>query len=274
MRSDTGCMRYVSNAGMVLLAGGQAVGIDVFSRDPAGLYPDTPPGIRRELLEEIERGNLKTLIFTHGHGDHFCREDVEEALGRNPDLQVISTDPVIEELTEIGAGKLLSGMGESLWEGTQLLSERRRLRAVTREETRSGPFWMKLGSFRVGFLHTIHEGVPYAQVPNLTLLIEAAGQRWVVPGDAAPGKELFTQIAGWSSRIDWFFLPFPYVGLGSVRRLLEDLLDIRQIFVLHQPRREADEQNWREQARRICRQARDGLPMPVFPEEPGGWYRL
>ncbi|MCI8416862.1 MAG: hypothetical protein HFI33_05060 [Lachnospiraceae bacterium] len=260
-------MRYVSNAGMVLVAEGQAIGIDVFSRDPSRLYPDTPPGIRQELLDEIEQGNLKTLIFTHGHGDHFCREDVEEALERNPRLQVISTVPVIQELLSAGKEKGLPGEGSLPLGGYHL-------QAITREKTAQGPFWMQLGAFRTGFLHTIHEGVPYAQVPNLTLLMEVAGQRWVVAGDAAPRGELFAQIACWKKELDWFFLPFPYVGVSSTRCLLKKMLDIRQSFVLHEPRREADHQNWRENTRRICMQARDGLPLPVFAEEPGSWYRL
>lgn len=261
MTGHTGRMRYVSNAGLVLEADGEAIGIDVFSRDPSGLYPDTPPGIREELLEEIERGRLGTLIFTHGHGDHFCGEDVWEAGRRNPKLSVISTEPVIRALGSAG-----SSAGTEENKCCSLFS-------VPSQDT-GAPFWIQTGPFRIGFLYTLHEGAQYAKVPNLTLLIEAAGQHWVVPGDAAAGRELFARIRQWSPVVDWFFLPFPYVGLLSSRRLLAESLEIRHAFVLHQPRPEADAQNWVGQAKRICRQAQDGLPDPVFPEELGSWYEL
>ncbi len=55
MTGKTGRMRYVSNAGLVLEAEGESIGIDLFSRDSSGLYPDTPPEIRQELLEENRR---------------------------------------------------------------------------------------------------------------------------------------------------------------------------------------------------------------------------
>ena len=43
-------VRYVSNAGILFDAEGQTLAIDVFSRDGTGLYPDTPPGVRMDLM--------------------------------------------------------------------------------------------------------------------------------------------------------------------------------------------------------------------------------
>lgn len=255
---EEGCrMRYVSSSGLVLEMQGEAVGIDIFSRDPAHLYPDTPPGLCRELLQEIEEGRLRALIFTHEHGDHFCLEEVQEARKKRPGLSIISTDPVIRTLREAWKENL----------------EEDRLWTVPAAKT-GEPVWIKLGPFRMGFLYTVHEGAQYAGVPNLTLLIEAAGQHWVIPGDAAASRELFAGIGAWSPTVDWFFLPFPYVGLRSSRRMLAEALKIRRAFVLHQPRPEADTQNWVRQARMVCSHSQDGLPNPVFPEKLGEWYEL
>ena len=267
--------RYVSNAGLLFETEGQMLGIDVFSQDGTGLYPDTPPGIREELLEEIQAGRLNTLLFTHGHGDHFHREDVLAAWRRDPGLRVISTEAVVEELSRAGmpgerlqAVKAVPGM-------SALHGHTERGNALTGLAGEPVPvFWMSLGVFRVGFLNTLHEGAQYAHVQNLTLLIEAAGQRLVVSGDAAPSRKLFAEIAAWSRKIDWFFLPFPYVGLPSTRRMLEEELKIRHIFVLHQPRPEADTQNWAAHAKEICGRAKDKLPMPLFPQGLGEWYPL
>ena len=49
-----------------------------------GFTMDTPEKERAFLLDRIESGELKALVFTHEHGDHFCLEDVLEAWRRNP----------------------------------------------------------------------------------------------------------------------------------------------------------------------------------------------
>ena len=93
--------RHTGNAGIVIYGKGQAaIGIDVFCRDRKGLYEDTPKEERRLLLTAIESRELKTLVFTHEHGDHFCLEDVLEALRRNPELRIISTGEVIRRIRE------------------------------------------------------------------------------------------------------------------------------------------------------------------------------
>lgn len=276
MKKDGYRVRHVANAGLLFEAEGLLLGIDVFSRDDTGLYPDTPPAIRRELLEEIGECRLHTLIFTHGHGDHFCREDVLEAWGRNPGLRVVSTEAVAEELCRAGMPRECL---QAVPGGIQGLS----VPDGQKEGERGLPdpwgnpasaLWMNFGVFRVGIFNSLHEGAQYAQVQNLTLLLEAGDQRWVVSGDAAASRELFSRVAAWAREIDWFFLPFPYVGLPSNRRMLEKELKIRHIFALHQPRPEADTQGWWEHAKAVCRQAKDELPMPLFPERPGQWYTL
>ena len=121
-------------------------------------------------------------------------------------------------------------------------------------------------------METVHEGEQYADVQNLTLLMEIGGEKFVVTGDAMPCKDLFENIGYWSKQIDWFLAPFPYVGLRSTRKLMKEYLDIQNIFVLHLPRKEADVQGWTTNTKRVCEMAKDGLPQPVFPECLGEQY--
>lgn len=234
-------IRYVSNAG-IIFDGETKIGIDCLCKDKATLYRDTPV----EILKEMK---LDILIFTHGHSDHFCAEYVDTVFEQNPQLQIYGTEEVIEILSK----------------GNIPLQH---LHVVQNGDV------LEINKGNIQFLQSIHEGVEYTGVQNFTLLINKEDKHFVVTGDAAPTNELFEQISAWSREIDCLFVPFPYVGLNSTRRLLCKHLDIRKIFAYHLPRTEADAQGWIANTKRVCEQAKDGLPMPVFCEQVGKYYQL
>ena len=216
------------------------IGIDCLCKDSSKLYQDTLLQIREELKPDI-------LIFTHEHADHFCADYVKEAWEQNPALHIYSTKNTVDVLKENGIPM-------------------QNLHCVGDAEV------LDIDALQFGFLYTTHEGEQYSDIPNLTLLIKNEDKHLVVTGDAMPCQELFERIATWSSHIDWFFAPFPYVGLRSTRKLMKEYLDIENIFVLHQPRPEADVQNWVANTKRVCESAKDGLPAPIFPDKLGEWY--
>lgn len=241
-------MWHVANAGVILSTDEHTqIGIDCFCKDNKGVYEDTPSDIRKELLEQIEQGNIKHLIFTHEHEDHFCPEDVKEAWLRNTALKIYGGNKVVEMLEAQGVP------------GTNLVTV-----------TNGGQ--VQVETFQLDFLETIHEGTRFADIANFTLLVTVGEQKIVIIGDAMPQESLFEQIAEWGQKIDGMLLPFPYVGLKSTRKLIEKYLNIDKIFVLHQPRKEADEQNWIGQAKKMCENASDALPFAFFPERLGKWY--
>lgn len=232
--------QHVSNAGIILDVDGRQIGIDCLCEDSSKLYQDTPPHIREKLKPDI-------LIFTHEHEDHFCADYVKEAWEKNPQLIIYSTERTIKFLQEIN------------------IPEDNLYQVADGEE-------IKIDSSHITFMQSIHEGEQYADIQNLTLLIKMEDKHLVVTGDAMPCKELFERIATWSSHIDWLFAPFPYVGLRSTRKLMKEYLDIENIFVLHQPCKKADAQNWVASTKSVCESAKDGLPQPIFPDRLGEWY--
>jgi len=234
--------QYVANAGIVLKVGEKQVGIDCLCKDSSKLYQDTPSEIREELKLDI-------LIFTHEHEDHFCMEYVKEAWQKNPNLQIYSTKKTIAILQE---ANIPSSNLQPVEDGDVLQVEQ----------------------LHVEFMQSVHEGEQYADIQNLTLLMRIEDKHLVVTGDAMPCKKLFERISAWSSDIDRFFAPFPYVGLRSTRKILKEYLDIQNIFILHQPRKEADVQDWVASTKRVCENAQDGLPAPIFPNELGEWYSI
>lgn len=234
--------QYVSNAGIIFNVDKKIIGIDCLCKDYSKLYQDTSPQIREELKPDI-------LIFTHEHEDHFCADYVKEAWERNLNLQIYSTKKVIGILQETNIP--LTNIHE--------VGERNML---------------DKDGLNILVVESVHEGDQYADIQNLTLLIRIEDKHLVITGDAMPCKELFKKISAWSPCIDWFFAPFPYVGLRSTRKLMKEYLDMNNIFVLHQPCKEADVQNWVVNTKRVCESAKDGLPVPIFPDKLGEWYSI
>lgn len=246
-------IRHTANAGVLINIGRNSLGVDLFSKDPEGLYPDTPTELRTKLLDEIERGNIGALLFTHGHGDHFCLEDVVEALKRNPDLVVISTDEVIGHLQAAGS---FGG----------------RLYAISSKEKGNVRIYLPNGSLEL--FNSRHMGEAYARVQNLVIMLELGGKQIVIPGDAWPAPELFERIGIWSSKPDVLIVPFPLVGLPSSRRMVKKYLKPAHVLALHLPRPEMDEQNWIASAKAVCEKTKDGIPMPEFGEILGKEYQF
>lgn len=232
---------------------GTSIGIDVFCRNLKGLYQDTPPSEKELLLGKIENRELRTLVFTHRHDDHFCLQDVLEALELNPQLHIISTRSVIRSIRAESAAGIL----------TEISPEETGM--VTSEPA---------DGIRLTLFNSLHMGEQFADVQNLVCLLEISGRKIMIPGDARPDAELFERTAGWSPAIDWLIGPFPLLGLPSSRKKIAAALTIRHVLALHLPRPDRDVHGWRESAEKVCRRAEDGLPMPLFGDVPGRTYGL
>lgn len=244
-------IRHTSNAGVLIRTGRNSIGVDLFSRDPQGLYPDTPEKVRKELLEEIEQGMLETLLFTHEHGDHFCLEDVAEAFRRNRALRIISNKEVTRQLQE--AGIPVENMCQ-----------------IAPEET--GNVRVEVPGYMLTLFNSRHMGEAYRCVQNLVCMLDTGEKRIVIPGDAWPQPELFDRIACWRPEIDLLIGPFPLVGIPSNRRMMEKYLKIRRVLAVHLPKASADVQGWTASAKRVCERARDKIGEVVFGEELGKEY--
>ena len=250
---------HTGNAGIVIQVyniegkSSAAIGFDVFAKQPGGIYPDTPEAIRQELLRDIREKKLETLVFTHEHADHFCPEDVAEALKMNPDLRIISTEETIRRIRalEPEAGRL-----------TAVAASEQKYRVVS------------LPGMRLTLFNSIHMGDRFADIQNLVCLLDAGGKRLMLPGDARPEKLLYERAAAWSKKIDWLIGPFPLMGLPSSRRLIARYMELGHVLAIHFPRPDKDTEGWWKNAQHICETADDGLPVPVFGDEPGKRYEL
>ncbi len=243
-------IRYISNSGLVISAEDSSIGIDIFCKDSSKIYRDTPEELKEELFREIENDRLNILIFTHEHEDHFCLEDVKEALKRNVSLKICAGANVRKLLLAEGIAP------ENIY-------------LIEIEEYPPNVRFEKIDSFTIGFVGTKHDGKRYAHVLNLTLLIEVEDLHLVVIGDALPSNKLFKEISHWSPEINCLFAPFPYVGLPSVRKKIKEHLEVKYIFVMHQPREENETFLWVDQAKKVCAESNNDFPETFFPDKLG-----
>ncbi len=242
---------YTGNAGVLFIIGNKYIGVDVFSKDEEGLYPETPLPVKEKLWRLIEEKKLQFLVFTHGHSDHFCLEDVQEALRRNPRLTILSTREVIRQIREVepAAGHLM--------EVPSNLQSNYKIEAA---------------GDSLEMFYSKHMGEQYAEVDNLVCLLNLEGRKIFVPGDAWPTPQLFEQVAKWSPEIDLMAAPFPLMGIPSTRRLLAKSLKLKHVLAVHLPVPSRDDQNWLASAKAVCARSKDELPLPVFAENPGQEY--
>lgn len=255
---------HAASAGILIDIEETSLGIDLFSKDPAGLYPDTTDELKEKLWEKIGRGEIQTLLFTHGHGDHFHLPDVMEAMQRNPELTVISTEEVIGRIRRCWKKTGVANLEAAASIDTP------NLLAITSDIKENQK--LNLPGMELELFNSKHMGAQYAGVQNLAVLLSAAGKRIFVPGDAWPETELFERVSQWSPEIDVMAAPFPLVGIPTTRRLIDKTLKIQNILAMHLPRMEKDEQNWLASAKAVCARAKDSLPMPVFGEVLGQEY--
>lgn len=246
-------VRQVSNAGIILENSGYMIGVDVFTKDQTGIYPDLPEALKQEIFQLIKEGRICALFFTHEHGDHFFAEDVYQAWLYDRDLVIFSTEAVINQLIECGVPKenLISiAIGEV---GICDL----------------GIFEFGQGvKIELKGVNALHEGEQFFDVQNIVFLMEyIVGDKkyhLVITGDAMPREELYAEIAQWNDSIDWLFVPFPCIGRRMPRKAMEKHLQVKNLLVLHAPRRDREEFVWIEKTKIICERAKDSLPYPVF----------
>lgn len=246
-------VRQVSNAGIILENAGYMIGVDVFTKDQTGIYPDLPETLKHEIFQLIKEGRVSALFFTHEHGDHFFAEDVYQAWKLHNALMIFSTEAVVSQLKVYGIPE-------------------KNLIQIPKEETKIAslgilPFGEDT-QIAVKAMNAIHEGEQFFAIQNVVFLMEIIIKEskyyLAVTGDAMPQEELYAKISNWSKHVDWLFVPFPCIGRRMPRKAMEKHLQVKNLLVLHAPRRDREEFVWIEKTKIICERAKDSLPYPVF----------
>jgi len=216
---------FIGNEGVYIQADECAVVIDGLFGDGAQVegFADTP----RETLDAVENGtdpftNVRLILATHYHPDHFDPHSVARHLTRNPDSVFLST-PQCSELLETADGFL------AFADRIHIVDPAGGVRET-----------VNLGGVRVDVFGLSHGKVNYADVEHLGLIVHLDGKRIIHLGDGIIHEKSLRLVGVFDETIDVAFLPFWFLTYPFGQRLMSGRFKPEHVFAIHIPVKERD----------------------------------
>ncbi|MGD9629378.1 MAG: MBL fold metallo-hydrolase [Pyrinomonadaceae bacterium] len=217
-------LTYVGNEGVLISDGRKAVLIDGVHRKYGDDYLFPPP----EVLTSMETGKppfdeVRIVLVSHVHGDHFCAESIGSLLKNNPAATLVSD---AQKMSEIA----------------RLFPDHASIRSQTVEIT---PEWMKRvvyekDGIKVTLLGMKHGSDRFWWIKNLGHIIEIGGKKLVHFGDADTSVENFASFSLPSENIDIAFIPYWFLLNENGRKLVRENIAAKTNIAVHIPPATAD----------------------------------
>lgn len=240
---------HVANAGVILEMGEVNIGVDILC-DQIEPFMETPEEVEKQVMDRVCSPLLDYLIITHEHGDHYSKRKITKFLGRQPRVKVISNESVISDLCG-------------------LLDESRRIVVRAGENAEIA---LRDKDFTLQVFHSTHMGSEYKDTMNLSVVLSWHGKNILIPGDAEP-RQLLTGTRLSGHKLDFLIVPFPYISLVSVRKLVKDKIKPEGVFILHLPASEFDTEEWIPRSKEIYHKEAGSFPETWFGEYLGARYQ-
>jgi len=218
-------LTYVGNEGVLISDGNKAVLIDGVHRRYGDSYLFPPP----DVLTAMETGKapfdqVRVVLVSHVHGDHFSAESVGSLLKNNPRATLVSD---AQKMSEIA----------------RLFPDHASIRDQTVELT---PEWKKRiiyekDGIKVTLLGMKHGSDRFWWIKNLGHIIEIGGIKLVHFGDADTSLENFASLGLPSEKIDIAFIPYWFLLNESGRKLVLENIAAAANIAVHIPPGTADQ---------------------------------
>lgn len=210
-------LTYVGNEGVLISDGTKAVLIDGLHRKYDDAYLNPPP----EVLDEMEKGTgpfeqVRVVLVSHVHGDHFSAESVGLHLKNNPKAFLVSD---AQKMSDIA----------------RLYPDHASIRAQTVELT---PEWKKRAVYekdgiKVTLLGMKHGSDRFWWIKNLGHIIEIGGKKLFHFGDADTAVENFASFNLAAEKIDVAFIPYWFMLNESGRKLVRETIAAKHNIAVH-----------------------------------------
>lgn len=210
---------YVGNEGVLLSHGGKAVLFDGLHREyePDYLFP--PP----ELLNAMEMAEspfdqVRVVLVSHVHLDHFHPESVGLHLKNNPKARLVSSAQTMLEVAK--NYKDHSTIRSQMLELTPEWKQRRNL---------------EIEGIKLSILGMKHGSDRFWWVKNLGHIIEIGGKKFFQFGDADMADENFAAFDLPKERLDAAFVPYWFLLSENGRKLVRDRIAAKTVVAVHIP---------------------------------------
>jgi L-ascorbate metabolism protein UlaG (beta-lactamase superfamily) len=247
---------YISNAGVMLECNNSKIIIDGFSTSLLPMFKSPT----YEMKERMTLGthpfeNIKALLFTHHHPDHFDADSTMSYLNNNRDTIMLAPQNIVSDLEQkfphIERKRLIKIMG-----------------SLDKTET------ININGINIKTASMLHEGNEYSHVHNIAYLIEIEGKKVLHVGDAKPYKDNYLNMNFVKENIDLLIVPFPYIALPSARTLIELYISPKKIAVVHLPYKELDTKGWINATMKSYKRVEGEFIETVFFENIGDYINI
>jgi L-ascorbate metabolism protein UlaG (beta-lactamase superfamily) len=211
-------LTYVGNEGVLISDGTKAVLIDGLHRKYDDAYLNPPP----EVLSAMENAKppfdqVRVVLVSHVHGDHFSAESAALHLKNNPKAVLVSDAQKIADIA-------------------RQFPDHASIRNQTYEAT---PEWKERIVFERDGIKVTLLGMKHGSpdrhwwVKNLGHIIEIGGKKLFHFGDADTGVDNFSAFNLAAEKVDIAFIPYWFLLNENSRKLVRETIAAKHNIAVH-----------------------------------------
>lgn len=210
-------LTYVGNEGVLISDGTKAVLIDGLHRKYDDDYLNPPP----EVLGAMEKANppfdqVRIVLVSHVHGDHFSAESVGLHLKNNPRATFVSSAQKMADIARLFPDHV---------------SVRNQIVEITPEWKQRAVF--EKDGIKVTLLGMKHGSDRFWWIKNLGHIIEIGGKKLFHFGDADTAAENFAAFKLPAEKIDIAFIPYWFLLSENGRKLVRENIAAKTNIAVH-----------------------------------------
>lgn len=221
--SDSSCLRYIANEGVMISSGDAKVLFDAFYEDSYGQYALVREQTRAALMDGTPPyDDIDALFVSHVHGDHFSAAPTLEFLQKNPAVSLFASAQVITALKKE--------------DGADDISDRLKAFSLAAGDP---PQELGFGPIDIDVVRIPHAGGPgRADIENLAFRVTLDKAYTVLHmGDADPADRHFApHQSHWDAKpLDMALPPYWFFANDVGRSIVDDRLKAKDAIGIHVP---------------------------------------
>lgn len=251
MRIKDITINYIANAGVLICKGNTKLLLDGIHSQKVPIFST----VSQEVLSKMISGegifkDISYLLFTHGHQDHFSPDCLVKYISHNKIKAIFLPEEAYCSLSKSGKD-IVHHNGNLI--------------------TMKAPYGKKeevtFNNVKIKYFKITHDGANYQDVANYGFIIDFAGTILLHLGDGGFEREILEEsLLG--EKIDYAFLNFPYVNLTQGRKIINEIIKPKKVFVIHLPNEADDLYKYREVTLKVLEKYKKVLPETIALVDP------